>query len=53
MGLSKDDETSKSIRQLGPLSILPGFDKEVIKKATSKLLTNIISGEERRKLTTM
>lgn len=49
MGTSENDETSKSIRQLGLLSILSKFDKEVIKEANSKLLTDIVSGEENRR----
>lgn len=31
------------------MSILPGFDKEVNKKVTSKLLSNIVSGENKRR----
>lgn len=49
IGLIDDCETSKSIRQLGLLSILSGFDKDVIKEATSKLLANIVNGEEKRR----
>lgn len=28
---------------------MPGFDKDIIKEATSKLLTNIVSGKEKRR----
>lgn len=49
MGLNDDDETSKSFRQLGLLSILSGFDKNVLKEATSKLVTNIVAGREKER----
>lgn len=48
LGMNEDDKIAKSIKQLDILSILRGFNKEVIKEATSKLLTNIVSGEEKK-----
>lgn len=49
MVLDGDDDTSRYIKQLGLLSLLPGFDKKVIRVATSKLLTDIVTGEEKAK----
>lgn len=49
MSLNEDDDTSKLIRQLDLLSVLSGFDREVIKEAMSKLLSNIVVGEEKRR----
>lgn len=45
--LNDDDDTLRPIRKLGLLSILSGFDMEVIKEATSKLLSNMVTREEK------
>lgn len=47
MGLEESDATSKSIKQLGILSMILGLDKGIIKNATAKLMDRIIRGDTR------
>lgn len=47
MGLEESDATSKSIKQLGILSMILGLDKGIIKDATAKLMDRIIRGDTR------
>lgn len=45
--LNDDDDTLRLIRKLGLLSILSGFDMEVIKEALSNLLSNMETREDK------
>lgn len=45
--LNDDDDTLRPIRKLGLLSILSGFDMEVIKEALSNLLSNMETREDK------